>query len=162
MTEILEKTERAYEGKRDRPLRGYLGLLSAYGGTVAMAAAAALLAGRRAPDHVGVMDLVLMAACTHKVSRRLAKDPVTSPLRAPFTEYEGQGGPAELQEKPKGAIGELLACPFCLAQWVATGYAAGLVLAPKATRLVGATMTAVAISDWLQLGYAKLMKSAGE
>ncbi|MEV4076495.1 DUF1360 domain-containing protein [Nonomuraea fuscirosea] len=162
MTEILEKTERAYEGEHDRPLRGYLGLLSAYGGTVAMAAAAALLAGRRAPDHVGVMDLLLMAACTHKVSRRLAKDPVTSPLRAPFTEYEGQGGPSELQEKPKGAIGELLACPFCLAQWVATGYAAGLMLAPKATRLVGATMTAVAISDWLQLGYAKLMKSAGE
>ncbi|MGP3936369.1 DUF1360 domain-containing protein [Nonomuraea sp. KM88] len=43
---------------------------------------------------------------------------------------------------------------------MATAYAAGLVLAPKVTRLVGATMTAVAISDWLQLAYAKLMKSA--
>ncbi|MFB4277104.1 DUF1360 domain-containing protein [Nonomuraea sp. MTCD27] len=160
MTEILEKTEQSYKGDHDRPLGGYAGILSAYGGTVGVATVAALLAGRRLPDHVGVMDLLLMAACTHKVSRRLAKDPVTSPLRAPFTQYEGPGGPSEVQEKPRGALGELLACPFCLAQWVATGYAAGLVLAPRVTRLVGATMTAVAISDWLQLAYAKLMKSA--
>lgn len=160
MTEIAEKTERTYEGEHDRPLGGYAGILGAYGGTVAVAAAAAALAGRRAPDHIGVMDLLLMAACTHKVSRLLAKDPVTSPLRAPFTRYEGEGGPSEVQESPRGPIGELLACPFCVSQWVATGYAAGLVLAPKVTRLVGATMTAVAISDWLQLAYAKLMKSA--
>ncbi|GAA3230385.1 DUF1360 domain-containing protein [Nonomuraea helvata] len=160
MTEILEKTEQDYEGGHDRPLRGYAGILGAYGGTVAVAAAATMLAGRRVPDHVGVMDLLLMAACTHKVSRRLSKDPVTSPLRAPFTRYEGQGGPAEVKEAPRGALGELLACPFCLAQWVATAYAAGLVLSPRVTRLVGATMTAVAISDWLQLAYAKLMKSA--
>jgi hypothetical protein len=160
MTEILQKTEQSYEGEHDRPLGGYVGILSAYGGTVVVAAAVAALAKRRVPDHIGVLDLLLMAACTHKVSRRLAKDPVTSPLRAPFTRYEGESGPAEVQESPRGALGELLACPFCLAQWVATGYAAGLVLAPKATRLVGATMTAVAVSDWLQLAYTKLMKSA--
>ncbi|GAA1714961.1 DUF1360 domain-containing protein [Nonomuraea sp. AD125B] len=160
MTEILEKTERAYDGGQNRPLRGYLGILAAYGGTVAVAAAVAGLANRRVPDRIGILDLALMAACTHKVSRRIAKDPVTSPIRAPFTRYEGQGGPAEVQESPRGALGELLACPFCLAQWVATGYAAGLVIAPKATRLIGATMTAVAVSDWLQLAYAKLMKSA--
>lgn len=160
MTDILEKTERTYANGHDRPLARYAGLLVAYGGTVGVAAAAVALAGRRVPEQVGVMDIMLMAACTHKVSRRLAKDPVTSPLRAPFTQYEGQGGPSEVQEKPRGAIGELLACPFCLAQWVATGYAAGLVLAPRATRLVGATMTAVAISDWLQFAYAKLMKTA--
>ncbi|TDE56739.1 DUF1360 domain-containing protein [Nonomuraea mesophila] len=159
MTEILEKTEQAYGGDHDRPLGGYLGILGAYGGTVAVAATVAALAGRRAPERVAAMDVLLMAACTHKVSRRLAKDPVTSPLRAPFTRYKGGGGPAEVQEKPRGPMGELLACPFCLSQWVATAYAAGLVLSPKVTRLVGATMTAVAISDWLQLAYAKLMKS---
>ncbi|MEV4017346.1 DUF1360 domain-containing protein [Nonomuraea angiospora] len=160
MTEILDKTERAYGGDHDRPLGKYAGILGAYGGTVAVASAVAALARRRVPDHIGVMDLLLMAACTHKVSRLLAKDPVTSPIRAPFTRYEGESGPSEVQEAPRGAVGELIACPFCLAQWVATGYAAGLVLAPKATRLVGATMTAVAISDWLQLAYTKLMKSA--
>ncbi|MEO3801121.1 DUF1360 domain-containing protein [Nonomuraea sp. B1E8] len=40
-------------------------------------------------------------------------------------------------------MGELLARPFRLSQWVATAYAAGLAPAPKVTRLVGATMTAV-------------------
>jgi hypothetical protein len=41
---------------------------------------------------------VLGRACrgpyvTHKLARTLAKDPVTSPLRAPFTQYEGVSGP---------------------------------------------------------------------
>ncbi|MEU5863050.1 MULTISPECIES: DUF1360 domain-containing protein [unclassified Nonomuraea] len=161
MTEMLEKTERAYGNGHDRPLGGYMGILATYGAGVAGAVVATVLTKRKLPERVGVLDLALMAACTHKVSRRLAKDPVMSPLRAPFTRYEGQGGPSEVQEEPRGPMGELLACPFCLAQWAATAYAVGLVFAPRVTRLVGATMTAVAISDWLQLGYAKLMKSAG-
>ncbi|WP_113703312.1 DUF1360 domain-containing protein [Nonomuraea lactucae] len=160
MTDFLEKTEQEYAGGHDRPIRGYLRILAVYGGSVAAAVAAAALTGRRAPDRVTPMDLVLMAACTHKVSRLLAKDPVTSPLRAPFTRYEGTSGPAELKEEPRGPIGELISCPFCLAQWTATAYAAGLVFAPRFTRLAGATMSAVAASDWLQLAYARLMRSA--
>ncbi|WP_082535654.1 DUF1360 domain-containing protein [Nonomuraea pusilla] len=160
MTDILEQTEQAYQGDHHRPLGGYVRILAAYGGVVAAAAAAAAITGRRPPERISVMDLVLMACCTHKASRRLAKDPVTSPIRAPFTRYEGESGPAEVQEAPRGPIGELLACPFCLAQWTATGYAIGMVFAPRVTRLAGATMTAVAVSDWLQLAYAKLMKSA--
>ena len=62
-------------------------------------------------------------------------------------------------EEPRNTVGELVSCPFCIAQWAATGYAIGLVFAPRATRMVGAAMTAVAASDWLQLAYAKLMKS---
>jgi hypothetical protein len=50
-------------------------------------------------------------------------------------------------------VGELLVCPFCLDQWVATGYAAGLVVAPRATRFVASIMATVAISDFLQIGY---------
>jgi hypothetical protein len=57
-------------------------------------------------------------------------------------------------------VGELISCPFCTAQWVATGYAAGLVFAPRFTRLVGTTMAAVAGSDWLQLAYARLQQQA--
>jgi hypothetical protein len=96
----------------------------------------------------------------------IAKDPVTSPLRAPFTRFRGTSGPAELAEEvrghggPRHALGELLTCPFCLAQWLGTAYAAGLVFAPGFTRLAGATMTAVAGSDWLQLGYATLQQAA--
>ena len=46
---------------------------------------------------------------THKLSRIIAKDPVTSPLRAPFTTFEGTSGPAELAEEPSSGQG-LRAC----------------------------------------------------
>lgn len=153
-----------YADGADRPLGSYLGTLAVYGLTTG----AMVLVGRRLRDRipaVGLFDLALMAVTTHKVSRLIAKDPVTSPLRAPFTRYSGTSGPAEVAEEVRGrgvrhAVGELITCPFCTAQWVATAYAAGLVFAPDATRLAGATMTAVAGSDWLQLAYARLQQSA--
>jgi hypothetical protein len=43
---------------------------------------------------------------------------------------------------PVHTVGELMSRPFCMAQWVATGYAIGMVFAPGATRLAGVTMTA--------------------
>ncbi|NJP23858.1 DUF1360 domain-containing protein [Microbispora sp. SCL1-1] len=165
MTETLQEIKREYEGEDNRPLASYTRVLAVYGGAVAALLAAAKLTGRRPPENIKAMDLMLMGLFTHRLSRTLAKDPVTSPIRAPFTRYEGPSGPAELKEKVRGhglrhAVGELLTCPFCLAQWVATGYAAGTVFFPRVTRLAGATMAAVAISDWLQLAYARLMKAA--
>ncbi|GAA2808906.1 DUF1360 domain-containing protein [Nonomuraea dietziae] len=152
MTEITEEY--------GRPVGGYLRIMAAYGGAVTAAVALAAFLGKKPPERVGVLDLFLMGVSTHRLSRTLAKDSVTSPLRAPFTRFKGVSGPAELKEEPRSAMGELLACPFCLAQWIATAYAAGLVFAPRMTRLAGSTMTAVAVSDWLQFGYAKLMKEA--
>ncbi|MFC5815955.1 DUF1360 domain-containing protein [Nonomuraea harbinensis] len=160
MTEYLEKTGQEYEGEHDRPLGAYARIIGVYGTVVAAAAVAAKLTGRRPPERIGPMDVALMAACTHKLARLLAKDPVTSPIRAPFTRFEGVSGPSELKEEPRNTVGELVSCPFCIAQWAATGYAIGLVFAPRATRLVGAAMTAVAASDWLQFAYAKLARSA--
>jgi len=40
-----------------------------------------------------------------------------------------------------------------LALWVATGLTAGMVFAPRLTRLVTTMLTAVATSDTLQIGY---------
>lgn len=179
MTAVVDSARRQkekYTGGQDRPLGSYLGTLAVYGATTA---AVALLARRRAgargplasrrkggaPKPIGPADLALMTVTTHKLSRLIAKDAVTSPLRAPFTRYSGTAGPAELSEEVRGqglrhAVGELITCPFCTAQWVATAYAAGLVFAPDATRLAGATMTAVAGSDWLQLAYARLQQAA--
>jgi hypothetical protein len=90
----------------------------------------------------------------------MAKDKVTSVLRAPFTRYEGKGGPAEIEEEPRGkgmrrALGELLLCPYCLDQWVATGFVAGGVFAPRVTRLVASTFTVVALADFLQIVYKR-------
>lgn len=167
MTETLKDIQRAYAGDEERPLESYTRVLAAYGGAVSALLAAARLTGRNAPEKIGLPDLLLMSLFTHRLSRTLAKDTVTSPIRAPFARYEGVSGPAELQEGVRGSglrhtLGKLLTCPFCLAQWVATGYAAGMVFAPRLTRLAGATMTAVAVSDWLQLAYSRLMKATGE
>ncbi|MGP4029746.1 DUF1360 domain-containing protein [Actinomadura sp. 3N407] len=167
MSAVVETARREkdeYTDGADRPLGSYLGTLAVYGLTTG----ALVLVGRRLRDRapsIGLSDLALMTVTTHKVSRLIAKDPVTSPLRAPFTRYSGTSGPAEVAEEVRGkgarhAVGELITCPFCTAQWVATAYAAGLVFAPHATRLTGATMTAVAGSDWLQLAYARLQQSA--
>jgi hypothetical protein len=112
----------------------------------------------RLPEEISARDLALIGVASHKTSRTIAKDKVTAPLRAPFTEHEGDGGPGELEESPRGVgmqhtVGELMVCPFCLDQWVATGYVAGLVVAPRATRFVASIMATVAISDFLQIGY---------
>lgn len=152
-----------YADGHDRPLTSYARVLGVYGGAVAALIAAGKLAKRQGPDRITPMDLALMGLCTHRVSRTIAKDTVTSPLRAPFMRYVGVSGPSELHEEVRGeglrhALGELISCPFCLAQWVATGYAAGMVFAPRFTRLAGATMAAVAVSDWLQLAYTKMIK----
>jgi hypothetical protein len=101
---------------------------------------------------------------SHKLSRVLAKDAVTSPLRAPFTHYEKPAGDAELMESARHgsghqhALGELLTCPFCLDQWAASGFAAGTVLAPRPTRLAMLVFAGTAVSDALQLTYASLQK----
>jgi len=104
---------------------------------------------------------------THKLSRIIAKDPVTSPLRVPFTTFEGTSGPAELAEDVrsgsgrKKTIGELVSCPFCLGMWVSTGFTAGHVFAPRATRLAVTTLAALAGSDFLQFAYAYAEQKAG-
>ncbi len=153
-----------YRNGADRPLAGYLQLLGVYGSGTLTAALAARLLGKSAPQRLSPWDVTQLAIATHKVSRMIAKDPVTSPLRAPFTTYEGVSAPSELHEEVRGhglkhSAGELLTCPMCLAQWVATAFSAGLVLAPVPTRLAMATFTAVAGSDFLQHVYVRLQKA---
>ncbi|MEE2852200.1 MAG: DUF1360 domain-containing protein [Actinomycetota bacterium] len=156
----------AYRGDNDRPLGGYLAVMFVYGVVVVFAVLAALASGRTLPTRWRVQDLVLLTLGTHKLSRTLTKDAVTSPLRAPFTHYAGTGGPAEVQEEARDqsqlrhSLGELLTCPFCLDMWVATGFAIGLVFAPRFTRLVAGVFTALAGADFLQLAYAMAQQSA--
>lgn len=156
----------AYRGDNDRPLGGYVAVLFIYGAVVAVATLAAALTGRTLPARWRVQDLVTVSLGTHKLSRTLTKDAVTSPLRAPFTRYAGTGGPAEVHEEVRSesplrhSLGELLTCPFCLDMWVATGFAIGLVFAPRFTRLIAGVFTVLAGADFLQLGYAMAQQSA--
>jgi hypothetical protein len=153
-----------YANGDERPLDGYLALISLYSTGTLGAGVLLRSLGRRAPDRVSPWDVVQLGAATHKISRIIAKDPVTSPFRAPFTTYEGVSGPSELKEDVRGhglqhAAGELLTCPMCLAQWVATALSVGLVLAPSTTRLVMATFTAVSGADFLQHLYVVLQQA---
>ena len=157
-------TQRAYEGTHDRPLGGYLVAVAAYAGLTAGAAGIGRLRGSRVPTRIDGRDVLLLGVATHRLSRMIAKDPILSPLRAPFTTYKGTSGPAELAEEVRGtgvqhAFGELLTCPFCTAQWVATALAAGLVIAPRWTRLVASVFAMKAISDVAQFVYDGIQKS---
>jgi hypothetical protein len=145
-----------------RPLRSYVALMRVFNAGFA----AALYAGRdRLPERFEAADLALMSVGTYKLSRLLAKDRVTSGIRAPFTRFQEDTGAAEVDERARGrgwrrAIGELLVCPYCLDQWVAGGYVAGMVLAPRVTRAVASMFTVVAGADVLQHGYKRMQSSA--
>jgi hypothetical protein len=109
--------------------------------------------------------VALLAVATHKISRLITKDAITSPIRAPFTQFEEAAGEAELNESPRGhgvrhSLGELLTCPFCTGVWVAGGLAAGLVFAPRLTRFGMGVASAVAGSDFLHLAYDAAKKLA--
>lgn len=138
-----------------KPLGSYALLTGVFAGGLT----AALAAGRdRLPERVAISDLLLFGVASQRLSRLIAKDRVTSFARAPFTRYQGEGGPGEVEEEPRGsglphAIGQLLVCPYCLAQWVMGAFVGGLVLAPRVTRLVGALFAGKAIADLLQIAY---------
>ena len=154
-----------YAGGQERPLGGYAITMTVYAGAVAALAAAARARGRPVPDGLSAGDLVLCAASTHKLSRLITKDPVTSPLRAPFTAYKGTQGPSELAEDVRGeggqkTVGELLTCPFCTGMWVATGFIAGILLLPRTTRVAMGALTALTGADMLQFAHAWLEKVA--
>jgi len=166
---VAERARReadAYRGDNPRPLGGYLVVLGVYGMLLALATVVAAATGRRLPERWSAQDLLTVTLGTHKLSRLLTKDAVTSPLRAPFARYAGTGGPAEVMEETRRdsslrhSVGELLTCPFCVDMWVATIFVIGLVFAPRFTRLVAGSFTALAGADFLQLAYARAQQAA--
>lgn len=148
----------AYRGDSPRPLEGYTVVLGSDGLPVTLTAAIAAATGRKLLERGGIQDLVTVTVGTHKLSRTLSKDAVTSP---PFAHYAGSGGPAEvMQETRHGSalrhsIGELLTCHFCLGRWVATASVIALTFTPGLTRSIAGTFTALAGADFLQLAYGR-------
>lgn len=153
-----------YAPDEDRPLAGYLVLSGTFAGTLVGGLTAARLSGRPL-ERPSATDVVLTGLATQKLARLIAKDRVTSFIRAPFTRYEGRAGYGQLEEKPRGkglrrAVGELLVCPFCLAQWISGGFAIGWAFAPGLTRLLSAMWASQAIADAAQLAYGTAEKQA--
>ncbi len=149
-----------YAPSRERPLRSYGMLMSVFGALVSAFAAWFRLSGRELPQRIDGRDLVLVTVASHKASRMISKDRVTSPLRAPFARYEGDAGPGEVSEQPRGrglrrAIGELLLCPYCLGMWTSAALVAGLLVAPRFTRWVSSVLVVFFGSEVLQIAYKK-------
>lgn len=152
-------------GRDEAPMAAYAGLvgvfLAIFGGFLALSRSVR----RDVPLEVPVRDLLLLGVATHKLTRLLALDWVTSFIRAPFSSYQESVGAGEVTEMPRGsglrrALGELLTCPYCTGQWVAAFLAYGLVLAPAITRFVASVLVMLAISDWLHWIYHALKTRA--
>jgi hypothetical protein len=141
-----------------RPLGSYAVLTGTFGALFT----GGLIAASRShglPERIPVTDVVMGGIAAHKLSRLITKDKVTAAARAPFTRFQEKTGHGEVAEAPRGrgmryAVGELLVCPYCLAQWVAGAFVVGYVAAPRATRLLAATWTVHAIADAAQLAYS--------
>ncbi|HVV37199.1 MAG TPA: DUF1360 domain-containing protein [Acidimicrobiales bacterium] len=163
MAHAVSSITRAYEktAPDERPLGGYLTLFGVY--SSAVVAAVAFIRSFRRPQAVTAADIALGAAATYRLSRLITKDTVTAFVRAPFTEFGEAIGEGEVNENARGtglqhAIGELLTCPFCVSQWVATAYVAGLTIAPRFTRAAASVLAVVAGADALEFGYAGLRR----
>jgi hypothetical protein len=162
-----EPVQGAFEGYDggEEPLPSYAALAGLFNLILAAFLLIARKSGRPIPERIETRDIALLGVATHKVSMLVARDAVTSPLRAPFTELQEKQSPKNVDEKPRGAglrrsIGELITCHFCVGQWVASFFTYGLVFAPAVTRLVASIFAIVALSDHLHQTYKALMKRA--
>jgi hypothetical protein len=152
-----------YQGPDDRPLGSYGVLEAVYGGGVLGFALFLAASGRQLPERIPGPDLALLGVATYKATRTVSKEKVTSSLRSPFRRYVEDSHGTEVNEEARGtgmrrAVGELLGCPFCLSQWIATALACGFVVAPRATRLVGAVFVTRAISDLMQYAHTAVVE----
>ena len=150
----------AYAGDEadELPIGGYATMMLVFAGSFVTLVAAARKADVL-PRRVPFRDIALLGIATHKLTRIVTRERVTIPLRVPFTHYEGRDGAGQVREEPRGhgvqrAIGSLVTCQYCAGPWVATGLAAGLMFAPRATRLACGVLAIVAISDFLHQAYA--------
>lgn len=156
---------KSYSPADPKPLGGYAILLLVFNGLVALIVAAFLKSRRRLPDEIPARDIALLSVGTFKLSRLITKDKVTAAVRAPFARYQGDAGPAEVSEEARGtglhrAVGELLACPYCIGQWVATVLLAGYLWNPRLVRTTASLFAVVTGADYLQQAWVAVDKAA--
>ncbi|MGW3466519.1 DUF1360 domain-containing protein [Streptomyces olivaceoviridis] len=147
-----------YDDQDEVPLGGYAALASVF---LAGTGAFVLLARRRGvrlPQQVPPWDVALLGAAAYKTSRVLAKDKITSFLRAPFTRRADEGEASEVMDEPRGdglrrAVGDLVSCPFCVAAWTTGALVCSYAASPRLTRLVCGGFGALTVADWLQYAW---------
>ncbi len=149
--------------RRSPPYAAYGAIMAGFAGGLAAAGAFARILGRD-PQCQTPLDLAVLAAATFKASRTLARDEVTSFLRAPFVEGEAHEGGEEPLETGDvhQAIGELITCSRCVGTWAAAGLVTTQVLAPRFGRLLTWSLGAAGLNDVLQAGFAALTAKSNE
>ncbi len=146
--------------ERERPLGGYAVLMSTFTALAVAFGAWFRRSGRELPESISARDLALVTVASHKTSRLITRDRVTSAVRAPFTEFQSDAGPGEVNERARGrglrrAVGELLVCPYCLGMWVSAGLTASLLVFPRFTRWFAAVLVSFFGSEVLHIAYAR-------
>ena len=160
-----EPTGQIYDEQGAVPVMGYAAIAATF---TAATGAFVVLARRRGvvlPERVPPWDVALLGVATYKTARLLAKDKVTSFVRAPFTRRSEDTTAGEVMDEPRGsglrlAIGDLVTCPFCAALWTVSGLLGTYVLAPRAARLICAGFGALTVADWLQYAWAWTQENA--
>lgn len=140
------------------PLGSYAALAGVYGVSVAGFLGWTARSRRRLPERMDWRDLALFGVATHALTRVVAKDQVTSFLRAPFVRFQEDSTAGEVEEVSRGrgmqkALGQLLGCPFCLGPWVAAGLLAARAVAPRQARWLGSVLALSAASSFLHRAY---------
>lgn len=160
----VDEREQGYGGGDAFPLGGYVILLSTYTSLLVGVPLAMQRLGRR-PKRLRPGEVALLAPAIHKLSRIITKDWVTSPLRAPFVQYEESLPGGEVKESSRGrglrrAVGDLLTCPYCIGPWVATALVYGMTYEKRTTRTLATIYTLVSANDFLHFAYNAARKRA--
>jgi len=144
-------TEHLSEEQRRQPLPEYATLATVFSGAVGLFLVGAR---NRLPERIGFGDMLRVGLASYKLGRLVAKDEVTSWVRAPVTRD------AEAQEPEREgmarALGELVTCPYCIGVWVAAGFSAGLVVFPRQTRFAATILGGQAVADFLNAAFVRL------
>jgi hypothetical protein len=137
----------------ERPYPEYAALTGAFS---AVLGGFLLLARGRLPERIGFGEVARIGLASYKIGRLVAKDEVTSWVRAPVTQDEEATEPKP--EGPARALGELVTCPYCVGVWTAAGLSYALVLFPREARVVTTIFSAQAVADFLNAAFVKLQK----
>jgi hypothetical protein len=134
-----------------RPLHEYATLTTVFSGALGTFL---LLAGKRLPERIGFGDILRVGLASYKLGRLVAKDEVTTWMRAPVTRDEEAQEPE--QEGMARALGELVTCPYCVGLWVAAGFSAAVVLFPREARFAATIFGGQAAADFLNAAFVRL------
>lgn len=165
MAVIDETRERAPAAPGTRPpYRAYAGIMGTFVGGLGIAGVLARALGRD-PRGESTLELAVLSLATFKTARTIARDGVTSFIRAPFV--DGEAGTDDVEAPVETgdlqqAIGELVTCSRCIGTWAAAGLATTQILAPRFGRLLTWSLAAAGANDFLQAGFVALTSKSNE